>query len=162
MEQIKKNLPESVYHRLKNVARKQKRPVQEVLQYFAMERFLYRLSISPYQSSFFLKGGLMLTVWSPQDHRATVDIDLLARTSNQPENLRNIITEICSINTIPDGIRFVTDPLLIKETQIDNEYQGLNASFTAELFTARCIYALTLALAIQYFLSLLHSSIRSY
>ena len=56
MEREKKNLSESVYSRLKNVARERKRPVQEVFKYYAMERFLYRLSVSPHQSSFFLKG----------------------------------------------------------------------------------------------------------
>lgn len=40
MEKTKKNLEESIYSRLKNVARQKKRPVQEVLKYYAMERFL--------------------------------------------------------------------------------------------------------------------------
>lgn len=82
MEKTKKNLEESIYSRLKNVARQRKRPVQEVLKYYAMERFLYRLSVSSHQSNFYLKGGLMLMVWDPMSHRATVDIDLLAKTSN--------------------------------------------------------------------------------
>lgn len=73
MEKPKKNLEESIYSRLKNVAKQRKRPVQEVLKYYAMERFLYRLSVSSHQSSFYLKGGLMLKVWDPMSHRATVD-----------------------------------------------------------------------------------------
>jgi len=137
MEKTKKNLSESVYNRLKNVARQRKRPVQEVFKYFAMERFLYRLSVSPHQNSFFLKGGLMLMVWDPLSHRATVDIDLLAKTSNKIENLENIITNICTFDVIPDGIHFVTNPLKIREAQLNTEYHGLNASFTAQLFTAK-------------------------
>ena len=31
-------------------------PTQEVLRYYAMERFLYRLSVSLHKGSFFLKG----------------------------------------------------------------------------------------------------------
>ena len=57
MEKPKKNLEESIYSRLKNVAKQRKRPVQEVLKYYAMERFLYRLSVSSHQSSFYLKGA---------------------------------------------------------------------------------------------------------
>ena len=38
------NLAASVQARLQNHARASKRPVQELLQYYAMERFLYRLS----------------------------------------------------------------------------------------------------------------------
>lgn len=74
----KKNLPEPVYSRLKNLALAKNRPTQEVLRYYAMERFLYRLSVSQHKRSFFLKGGLMLMVWYPATHRATVDIDLFA------------------------------------------------------------------------------------
>jgi hypothetical protein len=39
-----KNLAASVQARLQNHARATKRPFQELLQYYAMERFLYRLS----------------------------------------------------------------------------------------------------------------------
>lgn len=39
-----KNLVASVQARLQNHARGTKRPFQELLQYYAMERFLYRLS----------------------------------------------------------------------------------------------------------------------
>ena len=41
----------------------QGRPFQELLQYFAMERFLYRLAKSPYSDRFVLKGALLLTAW---------------------------------------------------------------------------------------------------
>ena len=43
---MSKNLPASVRQRLTNKAKETKRPFQELLQYFAMERFLYRLSRS--------------------------------------------------------------------------------------------------------------------
>jgi hypothetical protein len=42
----KKNLQESIYTKLKNIALNRNRPTQEVLRYYAMERFLYRLSVS--------------------------------------------------------------------------------------------------------------------
>ena len=137
MENNKKNLSESVYHRLKNIARQKKRPVQEVFKYYAMERFLYRLSVSPHQNAFFLKGGLMLMVWDPFSHRATVDIDLLAKTSNNTENLERIISDICTFDVTVDGIHFLTHTLKIREAQLDTEYHGLSASFTAQLFSAK-------------------------
>ncbi|MEJ7734127.1 MAG: hypothetical protein WKG00_33655 [Polyangiaceae bacterium] len=58
-----KNLEASVHARLQKHARATKRPFQELLQYYAMERFLYRLSKSPHCSRFVLKGALMLHVW---------------------------------------------------------------------------------------------------
>jgi hypothetical protein len=47
-----KNLAASVQARLQNHARATKRPFQELLQYHAMERFLYRLSKAPYRARF--------------------------------------------------------------------------------------------------------------
>lgn len=102
-----------------------------------MERFLYRLSVSSYQNSFFLKGGLMLMVWDPMSHRATVDIDLLAKTSNSVANLQKIINEICAIEVIPDGLIFASETLKLKEAQLEAEYHGINAAFSAQLFTAK-------------------------
>jgi len=59
-----RDLGTSVRQRLLNQARSQgRRPFQELLQYFAMERFLYRLAKSPFADRFILKGALLLTAW---------------------------------------------------------------------------------------------------
>lgn len=60
MNKEKKNLAESVLRRLKNHAKTTQRRTDELLRYFAIERFLYRLSLSKHSNKFFLKGGLML------------------------------------------------------------------------------------------------------
>lgn len=137
MDKVKKNLDESIYSRLKNVARQRKRPVQEILKYYAMERFLYRLSVSPHQNTFYLKGGLMLMVWNPMSHRATVDIDFLVKTSNSIDNLQKIINTICEIEVIADGVRFTSETLKLSEAQLEAEYRGISAAFSAQLFTAK-------------------------
>ncbi len=133
---IKVNLEESIRQRLKNLAITRKRPFDEILRYYAMERFLFRLSISPYTPNFFLKGGLMLKVWNSLDHRATMDIDFLARTSNQEGNLRKIITEIAAIENKDDAIRFDTQQLTLQVTQTGGDYQGVSARFSAHLYRA--------------------------
>lgn len=58
------NTAASVRQKLLNKSRDEKRPFQELLQYYAMERFLYRLSQSPHSGCFILKGALML--WAMQ------------------------------------------------------------------------------------------------
>ncbi|MFI5333805.1 MAG: nucleotidyl transferase AbiEii/AbiGii toxin family protein [Chlamydiales bacterium] len=133
----KKNLPESVYKRLKNIALAKNRPTQEVLRYYAMERFLYRLSVSTHKQSFFLKGGLMLMVWDPATHRATVDIDLLTKADNSIENISQILKEICSHPVLQDGIQFNSTDLILTESQVETEYTGLSARFSAHLHTAK-------------------------
>jgi hypothetical protein len=132
----KKNLPESIYSRLKNIALEKNRPAQEVLRYYAMERFLYRLSVSPHKKFFFLKGGLMLMVWDPETHRATVDIDLLAKANNSIENISRILKEICSHPVVQDGIEFNSTDLILAESQVETEYTGFSARFSAQLHTA--------------------------
>ena len=69
----------SVRQRLLNIARDKDRPFNEVLQYFAMERFLYRLGKSDHDRKFILKGALMLVAWKAPLARSTKDIDLLGR-----------------------------------------------------------------------------------
>lgn len=50
----------SVRQRLLNTAHATARPFNELLQYYAMERFLFRLSRTPHGDRFVLKGALML------------------------------------------------------------------------------------------------------
>lgn len=133
----RKNIEESIYQRLKNLSKKRDRPVDEILRYYAMERFLYRLSISPYAERFFLKGGLMLKVWDSMDHRATLDIDLLARTSNKIDHLQRIIIEVSEIVCEEDGIIFDTEKLILRSAQTTGDYHGVSCSFSAKLFTAK-------------------------
>jgi predicted nucleotidyltransferase component of viral defense system len=62
--------------KLLKIAQEKGRPSQEILQYYAMERFLFRLSQSEYQQRFVLKGGLLLHARELTAFRATQDIDL--------------------------------------------------------------------------------------
>ncbi|MBW2421366.1 MAG: nucleotidyl transferase AbiEii/AbiGii toxin family protein [Deltaproteobacteria bacterium] len=57
------NLAASVHARLLNQAQGEGRPFNELLQYYAMERFLYRLSRSEHAEQFVLKGAIMLQFW---------------------------------------------------------------------------------------------------
>ncbi|HQX17815.1 MAG TPA: hypothetical protein PLA27_15435, partial [Anaerolineales bacterium] len=57
-----KNIAASILARLRNQSDEMNRPFAEVLQYFAMERFLHRLSKTRYADKFILKGGLLFYV----------------------------------------------------------------------------------------------------
>ena len=70
-------------------------------------------------------------------HRATVDIDLLGKTSNSLANLQKIINEVCTIDVIPDGMVFASQSLKLTEAQLEAEYHGISAAFSAQLFTAK-------------------------
>lgn len=79
----------------------------------------------------------MLMVWDPATHRATVDIDLLAKANNSIENISQILKEICLYPVSQDGIEFDSTALTLAESQIETEYTGLSARFSARLHTAK-------------------------
>ncbi|MGD9368722.1 MAG: nucleotidyl transferase AbiEii/AbiGii toxin family protein [Desulfobacteraceae bacterium] len=101
-----KNIAASVRQRLLNKSRSGIRPFQELAQYYAMERLLYRLSLSKHSKRFILKGALMLRIWKAPQIRATMDIDMLGKTSNKASDLISNVIEILSIDVDPDGLSF--------------------------------------------------------
>lgn len=131
------NIAISVRSRLLNKARESKRPFQELLQYYALERFLYRLSVSSHRERFVLKGALMLRAWNAPMMRPTKDIDLLGETNNSIENLEEIVRDICKIVVEEDGMFFNESTVrgeLIKENSI---YNGVRIKFKGQLENAR-------------------------
>jgi predicted nucleotidyltransferase component of viral defense system len=137
MNKEKKNLAESVLHRLKNHAKATNRRTDELLRYFAIERFLYRLSLSQHSTKFFLKGGLMLKAWEISNHRTTLDIDLLGKTQNSLQNIDGIITDICNFEVALDGINYETTSIKLTEMQVNGEYHGVRVLFTAKMHSAK-------------------------
>ncbi len=132
-----KDVAASVRQRLLNNAKATNRPFQEVLQYFAMERFLYRLSKSPHADRFVLKGALMFTLWGAPATRPTKDIDFLARMENSVDAVVPIIRAVCAEEVEPDGLVFdesTVEGKLIKE---DADYEGVRVTFRATLQNAR-------------------------
>ena len=134
----KKNLAASVHQRLLNVSRETDRPFNEVLQYFAMERLLYRFSRSSYRDSFVLKGALLFRVWDVPDSRATRDIDFLANVDNSSENLASIFHEVLGQQD-DDGLKFDPVSVDVQAIKKDAEYEGVRARFRALLGKARII-----------------------
>jgi hypothetical protein len=127
----------SVQARLQNHARAEKRPFQELLQYYAMERFLYRLSKTSHSAHFVLKGALMLRVWDAPLARVTKDLDFLGRLDNSLENLERVVRDVCGADVEPDGMVF--DPATVKAERIreDADYEGVRVRFRALLGKAR-------------------------
>ena len=131
------NAPASVRAKLLNKSRLTKRPFSELLQYYAIERFLYRLSISKHRDSFFLKGALMFKAWNTLDHRPTMDIDLLGKTNNSVQNLETVCHDICDqVCPVDDGIVFFSHSVKGTKIQADAEYLGVRIEFQGKLNTA--------------------------
>jgi len=132
-----KNIAVSVRQRLLNKARSDKRPFNELLQYYAMERFLYRLSVSPCKDCFVLKGALMLRVWDSPEVRPTMDIDLLGITSNEATRVLEQFRGIILLPVEDDGIIFDPESLRSETITEEADYNGLRISFKGFLDSAR-------------------------
>ncbi len=106
MKETPKNIVASIQTRLKNVSIKQGKPFAEILQYYAMERFLYRFSKTKYACKFTLKGGLLFYVWSLTLRRPTKDMDFRGYVENSPESMLQVIKGILVAPVLEDGITF--------------------------------------------------------
>ncbi|MDQ7727619.1 nucleotidyl transferase AbiEii/AbiGii toxin family protein [Halomonas sp. SpR8] len=132
-----KNIAASVRQKLLNISREEKRPFQELLQYYAMERFLYRLSQSTHNRSFTLKGALLLWVMQGPDIRPTRDIDMLGQTSNRPEAILAQVSDVLATGVVDDGLSFDSNTLKAEAITEDADYQGIRVTFTGFLGNAK-------------------------
>ena len=119
-----KNVPGSVRQRLLDRARKDCRPFNELLQYYAIERFLYRLSLSAHSDRFVLKGALLLRVWDSPEIRPTMDIDMLRITSNTEADIIKQVKDILSVDVEADGLFFDPDSIRNEQITEDADYKG--------------------------------------
>ncbi len=132
-----KNMSASVRQRLLNRARSDHRPFNELLQYYAMERFLYRLSQSAHIDRFILKGALMLRVWRSPELRPTMDIDMLGRTSKAEPDIVAQIKDILTVEVEMDGLAFDPDSIQAERITEDADYEGIRIRFLGALGSAR-------------------------
>lgn len=134
---VVKNMGASVRQRLLNYAKANGRPFAEVLQYYAMERFLYRLSMSPHVEAFTLKGALLLTAWQAPISRPTMDIDLLGRTDNAVEAIVALMREVSQAEVTDDGIVFDPSSFAGEVIREDADYAGVRTTFVGRVDSAR-------------------------
>lgn len=129
---------DSVKARLKNLAIKEGGTMQDKLVTYALERSIYRLSVSEYTDRFTLKGGIFLyALFDRQFARATTDIDLLAqRIPNDSVEMKAVFQNIFSIQC-DDALRYDLDSLEVHNITEFKEYHGVNVSVNVYLDRTR-------------------------
>jgi len=130
------NMAKSVKDRLLNIARKEGRVFDILLVRFALERLLYRLSISAHQDRFVLKGGMLVTVWVTDDNRVTRDADFLGLGDADPGRLIADFGEIMAAKS-DDGLVFDVDALAATVIREEMEYGGIRLKTAAHLERTR-------------------------
>lgn len=131
-----RNLAASVRQRLLNVAKERGDEFNLILARYALERLLYRMSVSPHGERFVLKGALLFAVWGVDDHRPTRDADLLGFGDSGLAALVGVFREICVV-PCEDGIMFDPDSIAAAPIAEEKVYSGVRVTLRAELAGAR-------------------------
>lgn len=130
------NMAKSVKDRLLNIARQEGRVFDVLLVRFALERLLYRLSVSEHRERFVLKGGMLVTIWVEDDNRVTRDADFLGQGDPDPERLAADFRAIMAIES-DDGLVFDLDALAATAIREEMEYGGTRLKTSAYLEKTR-------------------------
>lgn len=130
------NMATSVKDRLLNIARKEGRAFDVLLVRFALERLLYRLSVSAHRDRFVLKGGMLVTIWVADDNRVTRDADFLGHGDSDPDHLVTDFQEIMAIEG-DDGLAFDINALAATIIREEMEYGGVRLKTAAYLEKTR-------------------------
>lgn len=133
MKSTIENIPASVQARLKNKAVKDGISFNEVLQYYGMERFLFRLSQTQHVDDLILKGGLMFYGLEIPMRRTTRDIDFLGTLENMQNDIVSIFRDAISVEYPADGIVFDIKTLRLSQSQAEENQGGLRITFVGYL-----------------------------
>jgi hypothetical protein len=135
-----------VQDRLRNAAKERGRPFAELLELYAVERFLHRLGRSRQRERFVLKGALLLRQWLGADTRPTRDVDLLGPVDLDERALREALEEILGVGVEDDGIAFDLGSILTRPIRAGSAVLGLRAKFDAHLGRTRLRYQIDVGL----------------
>lgn len=124
-----------VYLDLQNLARRERRPTQEYLTAYVIERWLARLSRSPFVNDFVLEGGVLLAVLGGR--RPTADGDALARNmANDAQVVAARVAEVAAIAD-DDGVVFSPGTVSTRTIRDGALYHGVRVAVDARIGTAR-------------------------
>ena len=108
-----------------------------VLTRYALERFLYRLSCSPYAERFILKGALLILAWLGETLRPTRDADLLGFGDLTEESLTHIFSSIATLEVTPDAMKYDPTSIRVRPIRPEDEYGGTRVTLIGRLGSAR-------------------------
>jgi len=125
--------PAQIHAALKRESDSRGRAFTELLTLYALERFLARLTLTPYSRDLILKGGVLLAAYRLR--RPTRDIDMqLVDVTLDEQHLRDVVDAVATVG-VQDGL--VLDPTRTRVEAIrdDDEYSGLRVHVPATVHT---------------------------
>jgi len=127
---------QSVRDRLLRRARERGEDFNFLLNRFAAERLLYRLSQSPHRDRFVLKGASLFALWVAQPYRATRDVDLEGFGASDPVAIAEAFREVCSISVPDDGLVIMIENITAQPIRDGAEYGGVRVRIPSRLGNA--------------------------
>ncbi|NMO56053.1 nucleotidyl transferase AbiEii/AbiGii toxin family protein [Actinoplanes sp. TBRC 11911] len=116
------------YLDLQNLARRTRRPTDELHQIYALEGFLARLVESAYADRLILKGGVLLAALDVR--RPTRDVDFQGKqVSNDLGQMLAMVKAIAN-TTLDDGLILHTDAATAEIIRDQDEYSGVRITLT--------------------------------
>ena len=131
------NLPASILARLLTLAKQRGDDYSLLLNRFALERLLLRISTSPHANRFLLKGALLFALWYDEPHRPTRDADLLGFGADDEANLIATFRDIAAME-VGDGIVFDLESVKADAIREGNTYGGARITLVARIGSTRC------------------------
>lgn len=122
------------YLDLQRKARQTGRPTDELIQLYALECFLDRLTRSAFAKNLVLKGGVLLAALDAR--RPTRDIDLAASALRNTEvEILAVVREIAGIS-LEDGIEFDREQATAEVIREEHDYSGVRVTLGGTLSRA--------------------------
>ena len=133
-----------VYNDLRNLARRQGQPTDELFQLYLLKRFLFRLAQSPQNGRLVLKGGTLLAAY--QLRRPTQDIDVQAQQlPGGVVTIQRMVEQVCTVD-VEDGVTFQLDQIAVRTIREGAAYEGLRVRVPAALGQAQLVLRLDISI----------------
>lgn len=122
---------ESIKGKIRHFSNNNNLSSQEILQMYFFERFLDRLSNSPYRDNFIIKGGFLISSLIGIANRTTMDMDTTVKgIPLNEESIQRIVDEILR-TPVDDGIEFEIKS--IEYIREDDDYENFRVSLIASV-----------------------------
>lgn len=140
---MKSPLEESIKERLKVLAKERETSFAELWRNLILERFLMRLSKSPYKNNFVLKGGTLLAKYLPLG-RETQDLDFfIHKLSNTEKSLQDVLEKICGVEVNDSFVFDVTKIKMLEHVHL--AYKGAEISLLVKFGATRTVMRMDLS-----------------
>lgn len=134
MKPTRQTVEGRAYLDLQNLARRDKRPTDELLALYALEGFLARLAASPVADRFVLKGGVLLAAFDAR--RPTRDVDLHGElVKGDVTSVLGVILSIVAID-VEDGLVFSPEQARAEAIRDEEQYAGVRVTLACSLARA--------------------------